>query len=111
MNRFLLDTCTLLDWATDPSQLQDTARIAIADARSHVFVSAATAWDIAVKCAVGALNALADLASLLRANRFNELPVTIAHVQATSELPLTAATRRAGADHSHHAARGGYRRR
>ncbi len=88
MTRLLLDTCVLLDWAVDPKLLRDDARIAIADGRSQVFVSAATGWEIAIKRTLGKLRSPADVTSLLKANRFLELAVSMAHAEATGNLPM-----------------------
>lgn len=88
MTRYLLDTCVLIDWAVDPKRLRDEGRIAIADGRSHVFVSAASAWEMAIKAMLGKLKAPADLSSLLQANRFVELSITLQHAVLTGELPM-----------------------
>lgn len=88
MNRLLLDTCTLIHWATNPKLLKEEARIAIASGRTFVFVSAATAWEIAIKTKLGKLGETPPIAELLRDNRFSELPITVAHAEATLELPL-----------------------
>jgi len=88
VKQFLLDTCTLIDWATDPGRLKEKARLSIGSGRSYVFVSAATAWEIAIKRRIGKLDAPSDVAWLLRENRFQELPVNVAHGDATSNLPM-----------------------
>ncbi len=88
MSRFLLDTCTLIDWALDPKRLSESARLAIADGRSFVYVSAATAWEIAIKVKLGKLPSPPSLEALLKDNRFFELPISIAHAEVTKELPL-----------------------
>lgn len=88
MSGLLLDTCTLIHWATNPKLLRDEARIAIANGRSIVFVSAATAWEIAIKTKLGKLEETPPLAKLLKDNRFTEFAITIAHAEATRELPL-----------------------
>ncbi len=88
MNSLLLDTCTLIDWASNPRLLSDAARIAIADGRSQVFVSAASAMEIVIKVKLGKLDMPTDITSLLQANRFVELAVRIDHAEAMAELPL-----------------------
>jgi PIN domain nuclease of toxin-antitoxin system len=47
--KLLLDTHVLLWAATSPDRLGDDARAAIEDGSSDVFVSAVTAWEIAIK--------------------------------------------------------------
>ena len=55
MNR-LLDTHVLLWWLGDEAFLAERARGAIADARNGVWVSAASAWEVAIKSALGRLH-------------------------------------------------------
>lgn len=88
MKQLLLDTCTLIDWAVDPTRLSDNARLAISSGRSFVFVSAASAWEIAIKRRIGKLTAPEDVARLLERNRFEEISITVAHCEATGELPM-----------------------
>ena len=83
----LLDTHALLWWLDDPALLSDEARGAIGDGRNVVFVSAAVAWEIAIKSGLGKLDAPADLESAMASNRFRPLPVTIAHALAVRDLP------------------------
>lgn len=45
----LLDTHVLLRWLADEPTLGDRARGAIADARNEVWVSAGSAWEVAIK--------------------------------------------------------------
>ena len=84
--RLLLDTHALLWWLADDDRLGRSARDAIADA-DVVVVSAVSAWEIAIKQAVGKLTGPRDLAGEIRANGFTELPVTSAHALAAGELP------------------------
>ena len=63
--RLLLDTHVFLWWASDDPQLSVRARSAIADAENAVFVSAATAWEIAIKASLGRLRVPADLDRLM----------------------------------------------
>lgn len=83
----LLDTHVLLWWLDDPSQLSKAAHRAIADGRNTVYVSAAVAWEIAIKRALGKLEAPVDLEAAMAANRFLPLPVTIPHALAVQSLP------------------------
>lgn len=88
MKSLLLDTCALLTWAQDPRNLNDQARILIANGRQRVFVSAASVWEIAIKTNIGKMTAPQDIPLLLSSNRFLELPITNAHALATSKLPV-----------------------
>jgi PIN domain nuclease of toxin-antitoxin system len=52
-----------------------------------VIVSAATAWEIAIKRAAGRLEAPDDLLGALEANDFDSLSITVAHALAAGVLP------------------------
>jgi PIN domain nuclease of toxin-antitoxin system len=84
--KLLLDTHVLLWWLADDPQLAPTAAEAIAEA-DVVAVSAASAWEIAIKQALGKLSGPDDLAAELSANGFTELPVSVAHAVAAGGLP------------------------
>ncbi len=83
----LLDTHALLWWLDDPALLSAAANNAIADGRNTVYVSAAAAWEIAIKQALGKLTAPDELEAVMAANRFHALPVTIAHALGINDLP------------------------
>jgi PIN domain nuclease of toxin-antitoxin system len=85
--RILLDTHILLWWLADDPSLPDPAREVIADARSTVVVSAATAWEIAIKRVRGRLDAPEDLLGALQANNFDSIDVTPVHALAAGALP------------------------
>lgn len=53
--RALLDTHTFLWWNTDDPRLSRTAREVIADGRNEIYLSVASAWEIAIKAARGSL--------------------------------------------------------
>lgn len=81
--RLLLDTHALLWWFTDDPRLSATARSAIADNNNRIFVSAASAWEIATKHRIGKLGDIPDVVSrfpeLIDADGFTHLPVTYLH--------------------------------
>jgi PIN domain nuclease of toxin-antitoxin system len=83
----LLDTHVFLWWLEDPEQLSNAARKAISAGKNTVYVSAAVAWEIAIKKALGKLDAPEDLVGAMEANRFLPLPVTIPHALAVRMLP------------------------
>lgn len=86
--RLLLDTHTLL-WVFDGSgRLSRAAARVVADGRNQVFVSAATAWEIAIKSSLGKLRVRGDYERGLEEYRFRELPVTTKHALAVRDLPL-----------------------
>jgi PIN domain nuclease of toxin-antitoxin system len=83
----LLDTHVLLWWLEDPRQLSKAARKAIQDGANPVYVSAAVAWEITIKKALGKLDVPDNLEEVMEANRFLPLPITISHTLAERTLP------------------------
>ena len=83
----LLDTHILLWWLSDDPLLPTAAREAIVSPESEVLISAATAWEIAIKQAAGRLDAPDDLLEAVEANDFETLPITAAHALAAGALP------------------------
>ena len=81
--KLFLDTHTLIWWLNDNSKLSATARAAIANPGNDVFVSAATAWELATKVRRGRLpeaaRIVADLHELLDQEEFEPLMVTTRH--------------------------------
>jgi len=64
-----------------------TAKRAGADGRNRVDVSAALAWEIAIKRSLGKLDAPEDREAAMAANRFVALPVKVPHALAVASLP------------------------
>jgi PIN domain nuclease of toxin-antitoxin system len=85
--RLLLDTHVLLWSLGSPAQLRADARDAIEDGGNEVLVSAASAWEIAIKRALGRLEAPDDLPSAMEAAAFVPLSITIPHALAAGALP------------------------
>jgi PIN domain nuclease of toxin-antitoxin system len=82
----LLDTHVVLWWQRDDRRLNQAARRAIARA-DLVWVSAVSAWEVAVKMALGRLRLAEPFRVLLSADDFTELPLTLAHADALAALP------------------------
>ena len=90
--KFLLDTHTLLWWILDDLQLSVDVRAIIDDPANRLFVSAASAWGIALKFSVNKL-ALPEspttlIPRILREEGFIALPISVAHALETQDLPL-----------------------
>ena len=83
--RLLLDTHALLWWLADEG-LSSQTRDAIADPANLMAVSAASAWEIAIKKALGKLTAPDDLEQQVHAGGFVPLPINIAHGIAAGQL-------------------------
>jgi PIN domain nuclease of toxin-antitoxin system len=86
--RVLLDTHILLWWLADDPLLPGPAAETIASGDTEVVVSAATAWEIAIKKSAGCLDAPDDLQEALAANDFDTLAVTADHAITAGRLPL-----------------------
>jgi len=90
--RLLLDTHTLLWFATDNPRLSANAYELIGDATNEALVSIASLWEMAIKINTGKLIVGQPLdrfiAQHLIANRFELLPISIAHILQIAELPL-----------------------
>jgi PIN domain nuclease of toxin-antitoxin system len=84
--RLLLDTHALLWWLADEG-LNAPAREAIADPANLVAVSAASAWEISIKKALGKLAAPDDLEQQVQDGGFEALPISLAHSVAAGLLP------------------------
>lgn len=64
----LLDTHALLWWLTGDRRLPRPARVRIADADQLAVASAVSAWEIAIKQAMGRLSAPGDLLAVVEAS-------------------------------------------
>jgi PIN domain nuclease of toxin-antitoxin system len=84
--RLLLDTHALLWWLADEA-LTPQARDAIADPGNLVVVSAASAWEISIKKALGKLAAPDDLEQQVQRGGLVPLPISLAHGIAAGQLP------------------------
>ncbi|RKS80242.1 PIN domain nuclease of toxin-antitoxin system [Motilibacter peucedani] len=73
----LLDTHVLLWWLSDDVRLPERMRTAISDGDSEVFVSAASAWEIAIKASLGKLTVPDGLREQVQVQGFTELPVSV----------------------------------
>ena len=86
--QLLLDTHAFLWWLDDSPKLGPQARAAIGDGGNAVFVSAASAWEIAVKRASGKIDAPGDIAEWIAKSDFGDLPIEVKHAVTAAELPL-----------------------
>lgn len=89
--RALLDTHTFLWWNLDAPQLSAFAREFIARGENEIFLSAASAWEIAIKAAKGRL-ILPDspgqyVADRMCLHRFSALPIELSHALEVFRLP------------------------
>ncbi|MDZ4381227.1 MAG: type II toxin-antitoxin system VapC family toxin [Parvibaculum sp.] len=88
--RLLLDTHTFIWWMTNDRALPASAREMIGREDNDIFLSAATAWEMAIKHKIGKLpivaGFIADVPGAMEAEGFIELPVSVVHGQMAGAL-------------------------
>jgi PIN domain nuclease of toxin-antitoxin system len=87
--RLLLDTHTLIWWSAAPKALSKKAKRLISDNGIRVYVSAASAWEIATKVRLGKLRWTSpeSIESYCIAQGFELLAVTFAHGERAGSWP------------------------
>lgn len=86
--RLLIDTHVLIWWRNSGRpEMSAAAYDAIADPASEVLVSVASIWEIAIKRALGKLDAPWSLTRTIGAIGFRELPITAFHAEQAGSLP------------------------
>jgi len=89
--RLLLDTHALLWWYSDDPALPKSCRKTITQQDNGIFVSAASAWEIATKFRLGKLatasELIQDFGGYLNRERFMSLPVSQDHGIRAGTLP------------------------
>lgn len=89
--RLLLDTHALLWWLSADFQLAHLAREAIGDDEAIVYVSAASAWEIATKARLGKLpgaeSIAQDFEAEIKQHGFFPLSISVEHGQRAGNLP------------------------
>ncbi|MFZ0561269.1 MAG: type II toxin-antitoxin system VapC family toxin [Terriglobales bacterium] len=87
----LLDTHALIWWMTENPSLPESVRRLIREKRNTVVVSAASAWEMAIKVRLGRLPAASDITrnfeEYLMQSGFESLPVSAAHGIRAGFLP------------------------
>jgi PIN domain nuclease of toxin-antitoxin system len=90
--RLLLDTHAFLWWVADDARLSRRARSAMASGTNTCLLSAASAWELAIKASLGKLDVGGDVARFVAEqvalNRFAALPVELDHAVGVAALPL-----------------------
>ena len=81
----LLDTHVLI-WWDEGRRLAGAARRAI-EAADTVYVSAASAWEVAIKIALGRLRPARTVEQAAEESGFLELPITFRHAERVTDLP------------------------
>lgn len=86
--RLLLDTHVLIWSLSSPGRLPRRLVRRLEDPATVVFASAASTWEIAIKAALGKIDASPDeVAAGIRETGFTELSVSVAHTCRLADLP------------------------
>ena len=86
--RFLLDTHALLWALATPSKLPAVVRHAVQTAENDVYASLASAWEIAIKVALGRLDFhVQSMESALAASGIQALGISLQHTARVAKLP------------------------
>ena len=84
----LLDTHVLIWWLDgDWDHFSEAMLEKLRDGSTQVYVSAVSAWEMAIKSSKGKLKTPDDLPAVMIASRFKELPISLSHTLATRALP------------------------
>lgn len=89
--KVLLDTHAFLWFVWNDTRLAANARLHIEDPTNDLFLSAASAWEMAIKIGIGKLSVGQELEAFLTEqmtnNRIALLPLSIAHAAKVAALP------------------------
>ena len=86
-NALLLDSNVVVWLDQNPQRIPHSVLVRLESA-PQVFLSAVTAWELAIKQSLGSLTLLRPVSDLIHTHRMVELPVTIRHGEAVRSLPL-----------------------
>src|SRR3990170_6045875 len=89
--KLLLDTQAFLWWVMDEAALSTRARQLIQDGASVLYLSAASAWEISIKAALGKLRLSGEpgkvITEQMAANGIHPLPIQVSHALHVYDLP------------------------
>ena len=89
--KYLLDTHTFLWWNEDNPQLSEKAKEIIADGKTEIYLSSASAWEIAIKAEKGRLILPEEpaqyIAERMSFYNFSPLAIDISHAVKVYKLP------------------------
>jgi PIN domain nuclease of toxin-antitoxin system len=87
----LLDTHALVWWFSEPEKLSQRVASIIRNASNVVLISAASAWELAIKVNLGKVDVISlgsDLSIHLAEEGFEEIPIAIRHATRAGSRPL-----------------------
>ena len=88
MKTLLIDTHALLWWLSDNRRLPNRSRVRIADPETRVLVSAASAWEVTIKKALGKLRAPDDVLTVVEESGFSWIPISPVEAYTAGSLPM-----------------------
>ena len=83
----MLDTHAALWWLSGDERIGDDAARQLTDDTNQVLLSATVVWEVAIKRALGKLEAPEDLVGTLLGAGARPLPITLEHAAAVETLP------------------------
>jgi PIN domain nuclease of toxin-antitoxin system len=89
--KVLLDTHVVIWWLEGSSKLSKRALGVLTNPKETILVSAATAWELAIKVNLGKFNSLfpvSELSSEIEQEGFVEMPIGLDHAVRAGLLPL-----------------------
>lgn len=88
MTTYLIDAHALLWWLAGDQRLPRRSHQAVADPENRVLASAVSAWEVAIKSALGKLEAPADLIEVVEKSGLEWIPVEPREAYAAGGLPM-----------------------
>jgi PIN domain nuclease of toxin-antitoxin system len=89
--KLLLDTHVWLWMLSTPERLNDAAQVALADTGNELWLSVASAWEVAIKHARGKLPLSEPVPALVQTTveklNVSVLPISLGHALASATLP------------------------
>lgn len=85
--KLILDTHSLLWWLMNQPKLLPRTLIELQNRNNLVLVSSIVVWEIAIKRALGKLQAPSDLIDVVQKSGFEFLSISELHALATEQLP------------------------
>jgi len=91
MNRYLLDTHTAIWFFNGDQRLSEKAKHIIRDRSNPIYISIASAWEVAIKISIGKLDEIESVANFLYDAKINDitiLPINPSCLTILETLPL-----------------------
>jgi len=90
VKKILLDTHVLLWWIDNKNHklIGEQARRTISNPVNEIYLSAVSAWEIAIKNSLSSLNAPSDIEAIAERKGFLALPISLFHGEQAGSLPF-----------------------